>query len=354
MILTLLLACASEPKGAPTPEPKAAAPASSRPAGLTVDPAKKALFAPLPADMATPERPVTPERVALGRLLYFENRLSKNQALSCNSCHDVARFGVDNQPTSPGHKGQLGGRNSPTSFNAAGHIAQFWDGRAADVEAQAKGPVLNPVEMAMPDEASVVTVLKSIPGYAEPFAKAFPGDQDPITYDNMAIAIGAFERTFVTPSPFDAYLAGNDAALTDAQKKGLNTFVDVGCATCHAGAYLGGSMYQKLGLVESWPNQKDLGRFDATKSEADKLFFKVPSLRNIENTGPYFHDGSVASLDEAIRMMARHQLGKQLTPEQTSEVKAFLGALTGTIDPGAVARPELPPSGPNTPKADPG
>lgn len=321
---------------------------------MSVDASKKALFAALPAEMSAASNPVTPEKVALGRMLYYENRLSKNQELSCNSCHLLDKYGVDGTPTSTGHKAQKGGRNAPTTYNAGGHVAQFWDGRAADLEAQAKGPVLNPIEMAMADEKAVVAVLESIPGYAEPFAKAFPEDKDPISYDNMARAIGAFERTLVTPAAFDKFLAGDDKALSDAQKKGLNTFVDTGCATCHAGPYVGGAMYQKAGLVEAWPNQADLGRFDVTKNEADKLMFKVPSLRNIDKTGPYFHDGSVASLDEAITLMASHQLGKSLKPEEVADIKAFLGSLTGEIDAARIAKPTLPESGPKTPKPNPG
>lgn len=347
MLSLLLLACSSPPA------PEAPTPPAPKAETVSIDPARLAMFAPLPAEMSAPTNPVTPEKVALGRMLYMDARLSKNQDISCNSCHRVDAWGVDNQPTSPGHRGQRGGRNSPTSFNAAGHFVQFWDGRAADVEAQAKGPVLNPVEMAMPDEASVVRVLASIPGYAEPFAKAFPGEADPITYDNLARAIGAFERTLVTPAPWDRFLAGDAAALTDAQKAGFNTFVDAGCATCHAGPYLGGSMYQKAGLVAAWPNQADQGRYDLTKAEADRMMFKVPSLRNIEKTGPYFHDGSVTDLGQAVRWMAKHQVGKELTDAEVASIVTFLGALTGEVDPAKVAAPTLPPSGPDTPKPDP-
>lgn len=344
-MLFLLLAC-SEPAPAPTP-PKVEAPAPKP----GFDRARLSAFAPLPAVMTADGQPPAAALVELGKTLYFENRLSKNHDVSCNTCHGVDKFGVDGTPTSTGHKQQKGGRNAPTTFNAAGHFVQFWDGRAADVEAQAKGPVLNPIEMAMPDEGYVVKVLGSIPGYAPLFAAAFPGEKDPITYDNMAKAIGAFERTLVTPSPFDTFLAGDDAALTDTQKKGLETYMDVGCTTCHSGAYLGGAMYQKAGLVAPWPNQEDKGRSKVTNNPADDMMFKVPGLRNIEKTGPYFHDGSVADLDQAITMMGRHQLGKELTPEQVGEIRAFLGALTGT--PPAVTPPTLPESGPKTPKPDP-
>lgn len=351
MLFVLLLAC-SEPQK-PAEPVKPATTAAAGPAGVTVDPAKKALFKPLPAQFDTPDNPLTPEKIALGQMLYHDRRLSKNQDLSCNSCHAVDKYGVDNNPTSTGHKGQLGGRNSPTTFNAAGEFVQFWDGRAADVEAQAKGPVLNPVEMAMKDDKAVVALLVSIPGYVDAFAKAYPGEKDPITWDNYGKAVGAFERTLVTPSPFDRWLAGDEAALTDAQKTGFDTFVDTGCATCHNGMDVGGAMYQKAGLVEPWPDQADQGRFGVTKNEADKMMFKVPTLRNIEKTGPYFHDGKTASLDDAITTMGRYELGKPLTPEQVGQIRTFLGSLTGTLDPAKAMVPTLPPSGPKTPKPDP-
>jgi cytochrome c peroxidase len=347
--LLLLFACETEK---PAPKPVEAPKPVAAPA-VTVAKEKLAIFGALPAEMKAEKYSTSPELVALGRALYYENRLSKNQDISCNTCHQLDAYGVDGKPTSPGHKGQLGNRNSPTSYNAAGHFVQFWDGRAADVEAQAKGPVLNPVEMAMPGEKQVVAILKSIPGYEAMFKAAFPNDKDPITYDNVALAIGAFERGLVTPAPWDRYLAGNESALTEAQKKGFNTYMDVGCATCHSGTYVGGSMYQKAGLVVPWPNSSDKGRGALTNNEAENFMFKVPSLRNIEKTGPYFHDGSVADLDEAIRMMGKHQLGKELTPEQVADIRAYLGALTGEIPSSYVAKPALPESGPTTPKPDP-
>jgi cytochrome c peroxidase len=233
-------------------------------------------------------------------------------------------------------------------YNAALHIAQFWDGRAADVEEQAKGPVLNPVEMAMPSPADVVVVLKSIPGYAPLFAAAFPGEPDPITFDNMALAIAAFERRLMTPGPFDKFLEGDDAALTPAQRAGLQTFIATGCITCHNGATVGGRMFQKLGLVEPYPTQ-DVGREKVTGNEADRFVFKVASLRNVAKTGPWFMDGSITDLNQAIRLMARHQLGKQLTDPDVASIRAFLESLTGTPDASYIAKPELPPSGPSTP-----
>jgi cytochrome c peroxidase len=206
--------------------------------------------------------------------------------------------------------------------------------------------------MAMPSEEAVVEVLRSIPGYAPLFAAAFPGEKQPITYDNMARAIGAFERTLMTPSRFDAFLDGQDAALSDAELAGLATFLDAGCTACHLGPAVGGRSYQKLGAVKPFPTE-DPGRFAVTQEEADRGAFKVPSLRNVEKTGPYFHDGSVTSLQEAIRIMAEHQLGRSLTPEQVRSLEVFLVALTGTPAPESLRPPPLPESGPDTPGPDP-
>jgi cytochrome c peroxidase len=346
LVGTLVLAALAAACSQPAPTPTAAPP---RP---IVDRAQLQVFAPLPASVASAAGEPTVEQIALGRLLYYEPRLSRSQKISCNSCHDLANYGVDGQPTSDGHKGQKGDRNSPTVFNAAGHFAQFWDGRATDVEEQAKGPVLNPVEMAMPTSAVVVQVLESMPEYVELFARAFPGERKPITYDNMARAIGAFERRLMTPSRWDALLNGDDAALTPEEQVGLKTFLETGCQACHNGALLGGSSYQRLGAVKAYPGLTDPGRFKVTKSEADRGVFKVPSLRDVEKTGPYYHDGQVATLDEAVRRMAEYQLGKTLTSEQTSQIVVFLKSLTGKIDREYIKAPVLPPSTARTPKPD--
>lgn len=321
---------------------------------VEVDPAKTAMFKPLPAEMTTDANPITAEKVALGRMLYYDTRLSKSQKLSCNSCHELDKYGVDNEPTSEGHKGQRGDRNSPSVYNAAGHFVQFWDGRAANVEEQAKGPVLNPVEMAMPAEKHVIAVIKSMPEYMTAFKAAFPGDKDPVNYDNMARAIGAFERKLTTPSRWDKFLAGDQAALTDEEKAGFNKFVETGCNTCHMGQYVGGSMYQKMGAVKDYPDQSDPGRAKVTKSDGDKMMFKVPSLRNVEKTGPYFHTGKVASLDRAVAEMADYQLGKQLKPEEVKAIVAWLATMTGEIPADYIKPPELPKSTAKTPKPDPG
>ena len=315
-----------------------------------IDAAKLAAFASVPDSVPPKAGALTEEKIALGRMLYYDARLSKSQTISCNSCHNLTQYGVDNQPTSSGFKGQKGNRNSPTVYNAAAHFVQFWDGRAPDVEAQAKGPVLNPVEMAMPSEKSAVAVIKSIPEYATAFKTAFPGEKDPVTYDNMGNAIGAFERRLMTPARWDKFLNGDQAALTPAEKAGFNAFVDAGCPTCHAGALLGGNMYQKIGLVKPWPDASDPGRFNVTKSEADKLMFKVPSLRNVEKTGPYYHDGKVANLNEAVAKMAEFQLGKTLTSAQAEAIVTWTKSLTGEIPVEYIKEPVLPKSTGATPK----
>jgi cytochrome c peroxidase len=337
----------------PPPAPKPVEKVEEKPKTIEIGADKLAMFGALPADMASAENPSTDEKVALGRMLYFETRLSKNQDLSCNSCHLLDKYGVDNEPTSKGHRGQRGERNSPTVYNAALHLAQFWDGRAATVEEQAKGPVLNPVEMALPDAKAVEKVLASMPEYVDAFKKAFPEDKNPVSFDNMAKAIGAFERKLVTPGRWDKFLGGDKAALTEEEKAGLLKFTEVGCTACHGGPNLGGTMYMKLGLVAPWPNTKDEGRAAVTKNEADKFVFKSSSLRNIEKTAPYFHDGSVATLPEAVKLMAKHQLGRELTDADTTSIVAFLGALTGELPTALIAAPELPKSTAKTPKPNP-
>jgi cytochrome c peroxidase len=269
--------------------------------------------------------------VSLGKELYFEKRLSKNGAQSCNTCHavDGGRAGVDNEPTSPGAFGKRGDRNSPTVFNAALHMAQFWDGRAPDLKEQAKGPILNPVEMAMSSEPEVLARLKVDTNYPSRFKAAFSGETDPINYENVAKAIAAFERTLITHDRLDDFLKGQDDALTATELRGLNTFLTAGCTACHNGPLLGGNTYQKSGLIKPYKNQGDVGRAAVTKDEDDKFKFKVPSLRNIAVTHPYFHDGKVSSLHEAVRQMGEMQLGKVFTTEEEADLVAFLKTLTG-------------------------
>jgi cytochrome c peroxidase len=306
--------------------------------------AKKVLGV-LPAEFTNPENPLTDAKIDLGRKLYYDGRLSLSGEIACNDCHLLDNFGVDGDPTSTGHNGQLGGRNSPTVYNAGGHLAQFWDGRAANLEEQAKGPVLNPVEMAMPDEAAVVARLAAVPGYVEGFKTAFPEEAEPLTYANMAKAIAAFERKLVTPGPFDAWMGGDDAALSGAALAGLQLFLDTDCQSCHNGFALGGAMYQKLGTEKPWPGLKDNGRFDVSKDERDRFVFKVPTLRNVAKTGPYLHDGTISSLEQMVAKMVEHQTKRAgaFTPEEMGNMLAFLDALTGEVPTDYIAMPELPP-----------
>ena len=320
-------------------------------AEVSVNRAMLGMFQPLPESAESPENPFNPAKIKLGRMLYYDTRLSKDRSVSCNTCHDLASYGDDGAAVSTGIGQQQGGRSAPTVYNAALHIAQFWDGRAPHVEAQAIGPVLNPIEMGMPDEAFVLRVLNSIPGYVELFKEAFPEDDAPLTYENVGKAIGAFERKLLTPAPWDAYLKGDDSALTDAQKEGLNLFINKGCITCHQGAGVGGHMYQKLGLVKPWPTE-DKGRAEVEGFESMEGFFKVPSLRNVTETAPYLHDGSVETLEEMVKKMAEYQQGHVLTDEETAKIIEFLGALKGEIDEEYIAKPELPADGPDTPKAE--
>ncbi len=270
----------------------------------------------------------TADLVSLGEKLYFDNRLSVNDSQSCNSCHNVKdkKGGVDNKPTSAGAFEKNGDRNSPTVLNAGFHIAQFWDGRAATLADQAKGPILNPGEMAMPSEKAVIEKLSKTE-YPELFAKAFPEEKEKLTYDNLAKAIAAFERTLKTSDRFDDWLKGDLKALSPAEEKGLATFIEVGCVGCHYGATLGGTSYRKLGERNEYKTQ-DLGRYNVTKNEAEKFFFKVPSLRNILLTGPYFHDGSIATIEDAVKKMGYHQLNKELSDEEVKSIVTFFGALT--------------------------
>ncbi len=272
----------------------------------------------------------TQERIELGRQLYFEKRLSINDTQSCASCHRLEDgfAGVDNLSVSPGAKGEVGTRNSPTVLNAGWQDSQFWDGRAEDLVEQAKGPILNPIEMGMPDEQTVEKKLRAISEYRELFARAFPGDEPAITYQNIAEAIAAFERTLITPSRFDDYLQGDAEALSEAEQRGLKTFLKIDCKSCHDGKLLGGETYEPLGKEHPYENQADQGMYELTRDEDDRMFFKVAPLRNVVLTAPYFHDGKIKTLDEAVRTMGKLQLDEELTDEQVSDIVSFLGALT--------------------------
>ena len=296
---------------------------------------KLSLFSALP-DTQLYQTDLFSPKVKLGYMLYYDNRLSKDGKNSCNSCHNLATYGVDNLPTSPGDKGIFGDRNSPSTLNAALHASQFWDARAKDVEEQAGMPILNPVEMNIPSEAFLVERLKEIKLYKELFAAAYPNDKAPISYTNLRNALGAFERVLITPSRFDQYLVGKSDALSLQEKRGMLDFANIGCITCHNGALLGGGMVQKAGVhgdYWTFTNSKkhDEGRAGVTKNEIDKFMFKVPSLRNVEKTYPYFHDGSVTDLSQMVKIMGKMQLNNTLSDEQTADIVAFLKTLTGDV-----------------------
>ncbi|HEB59181.1 MAG TPA: cytochrome-c peroxidase [Gammaproteobacteria bacterium] len=304
--------------------------------------------APEPAD-----NPTTPEKVELGRLLYFDPRFSQTGTVSCNSCHNLMLGGDDNRPFSMGVHGKMGGRSAPSVWNAAFASSQFWDGRAASLEEQAKGPVVNPVEMGMSDLEKAMDRVRAIPGYEPYFVRAF-GTDKPMTVDNAAKAVAAFERTLITPnSPYDRFVKGDKKALNAQQQRGMKTFAEVGCTSCHSGpAFNGPAMKAGTGFFMKFPTfenneyvkkydlMKDKGRFEVTKKEADKHLFKVPTLRNVALTAPYFHNGSVKTLDEAVRVMAKVQLNKDLSDGQVKDIVVFLNALTGEFP--QMSLPRLP------------
>ncbi len=276
---------------------------------------------------------ITPAKIELGHKLFFDPRLSKSQLISCATCHNLSTGGVDAGPTSVGHSWQKGPRRAPTVLNSVFNAAQFWDGRAEDLKAQAKGPVQASVEMAN-TPAAVEATLKSMPGYVAEFQKAFPTDPNPVSFDNMAKSIEAFESTLITPhSRFDKFLQGDATALNDQEKKGLRLFLDKGCAGCHSGINVGGAGYFPFGVAQK-PSEEirpsaDKGRSAVTKSSADDYTFRVAPLRNVALRAPYFHSGNVWTLEEAVNVMAKSQLGETLSPEDTSAIVAFLNTLTG-------------------------
>lgn len=288
-----------------------------------------------------------PEKVELGKMLFFEPRLSKSGYISCNSCHNLATGGVDALPTSVGHNWQQGPINSPTVLNANYMLAQFWDGRASDLQAQAAGPIENPKEMGY-SHALATQTIASMPAYRAHFAKVY-GDEN-VTIDRLTNAIATFEKTLVTPnSPFDQYLLGKQDAISVDAKAGYQLFKSKGCVSCHNGPAVGGTMYMKMGLIKPFhTNNPAEGRIAVTGKEADKFVFKVPTLRNIELTYPYFHDGSVWTLEEAVNTMADIQLGQKLSDKENLEMVAFLVSLTG--DQPQITLPILPPSNKNTPR----
>jgi len=324
----------------------------SHAAGARADVSWEALpvVAPAPAD-----NPTTPAKVELGKMLYFDQRLSSTGSVSCYSCHNVVEGGDDHMTTSAGVHGQKGGRNAPTVWNAAFHSVQFWDGRAASLEEQAKGPPVNPIEMGMPNLDAVIDRIRRIPGYRPYFVEAF-GDGDVVTMDNAAKAIAAYERTLITPgSPYDRYVKGDSAALDDSQVRGMATFADIGCTSCHQGAAFNGPAlpagtaflmkfpsFQDGPYVTRYGLTEDPGRFNVTGDEGDRGLWRVPTLRNLTYTAPYMHNGAVKTLPEAVRVMAATQLDRTLTDGEAGDIVAFLESLSGPFPEQTL--PRLPPT----------
>ncbi|MGJ0509565.1 MAG: cytochrome-c peroxidase [Methylocystis sp.] len=321
----------------------------------------KTLFEPIPKSApALPDNPATPEKLALGKMLYFEPRLSESRSFACATCHNLSMGGVDGGALSAGNA-QLAGREVQTVLNAVFNKSQYWDGRASDLKDQVVNSVManpkamlktrggpmaiNPTELAATKQHEIEQ-LKLIPGYADAFRKAFPADADPLVYDNIGRAIAVFEATLITPdAPFDRWLTGDDAALDDTQKAGLKLFIDKGCASCHNGVNVGGASYAKFGVVANpgpeYLPAEDAGRYAVTKANADRYVFKVPSLRNVELTAPYFHTGSTFDLKKAVSVMADAQLGAKLSDDETTKIAAFLKTLTGKQP--EIVLPILPP-----------
>ncbi len=317
-----VMACKKEEPAAPAAEDKAAA-EKTQPKAPTEP------ILPLPDEVD-----VNMEKVLLGRSLYFDTALSGDGTVSCATCHSLDHGGAEPRKTSTGIKGQVGPINSPTVLNSSYNFVQFWDGRAKDLQEQAAGPVENPIEMGAkwPD---VVETLKKDAKYAAAFAKLY---EDGVTKANATDAIAEYEKSLITPSRFDAYLKGDATAITDAEKKGYATFKEVGCTACHTGVLAGGTMFQKMGLVSDYFKDRgteiteaDLGRFNVTKKPEDKHFFKVPTLRNVELTPPYLHDGSRAALEETVKVMGKYQLGRDLSDAQVNSIVTFLKSLTGEL-----------------------
>jgi cytochrome c peroxidase len=311
---------------------------------------------PLPGQAKPPAgNPTTREKVELGKKLFFDPRLSVTGTVSCNSCHNVMEGGDDGRPSSMGVHGRRGPRNAPTVWNAAFQGAQFWDGRAPSLEEQAKGPIVAGPEMGMPSHDAALERVRAIPGYVQEFKQVFGSDQ-PVTIDNAAKAIAAFERTLITPgSPYDRFAKGESSALSPVQKAGMALFREVGCVSCHSGPAFNGPQWNRPGgpgfyrkfpaytdnaYVKTYALDQDPGRAAVTGSAADAHTFKVTTLRNVELTAPYFHNGAVPTLDKAVRVMAATQLAQDLPDEDAGKLVAFLGALTGEFP--AITLPRLP------------
>lgn len=318
-----LSGCKKKEPPAPAVEEKAAV-EEEKPIAAPVEP-----ILPLPDSVD-----VNMEKVLLGRSLYHDTVLSGDGTVSCATCHMLDHGGAEPRKTSTGIKGQNGPINSPTVLNSAYNFVQFWDGRAKDLQEQAEGPVANPIEMGA-NWDDVVKKIGKDKEYAAAFAKLY---EDGVTKDNVTDAIAEYEKSLITPSRFDKFLRGDQSAITDQEKKGYATFKEVGCTACHTGIIAGGTMFQKMGLVKDYfadrgtpITEGDLGRFNVTKNAADRHFFKVPTLRNVELTPPYLHDGSRETLEETVQIMGKYQLGRNLTEEQVNDIVAFLKSLTGEL-----------------------
>ncbi len=306
--------------------------------------------------MNEPIQPIKPVQainlgqVELGKKLYFDPRLSKSGFISCNSCHNLSMGGTDNLKTSIGHNWQQGPINAPTVLNSSLNVAQFWDGRAADLKEQAGGPIANPGEMAF-THTLAIDVLTSIPEYVMAFKQVFGTDE--INIDEVTQAIAEFEKTLVTPnSRFDQWLLGDTTAISDEELAGYKLFKESGCVSCHNGEAVGGNSFQKMGIVEPYNAKSPAEGLSAvTGKDADRFKFKVPTLRNVEMTYPYFHDGEAETLNEAVDVMGRLQLGKKFSNSENALIVAFLKTLTG--DQPAFQLPVLPPSTDNTPQPKP-
>lgn len=303
-----------------------------------------------PIQIIKPYISEAPAKVELGKQLFFDPRLSMSGIISCNTCHNLSYGGTDNLKTSIGHRWQAGPVNSPTVYNSSLQIAQFWDGRAVDLQEQAAGPIAANVEMAMPHSLAV-DVIQSIPGYRAQIKAIYGTDE--VTLDHITDAIAEFEKTLVTPnSPFDQWLQGDDNALTAQQLEGYELFKSVGCVSCHYGEALGGKSFMKMGLVQPYESDSPAqGRFDVTGNEMDRFMFKVPTLRNVVLTYPYFHDGAAETLEEATQIMGQLQLGRNFTEHELASLVAFMESLTGERP--QFMLPLLPESGPDTPRPDP-
>jgi cytochrome c peroxidase len=302
------------------------------------------LFQPIPRDLGAPRNK---DQTHLGRLLFFEPRITVDGTVSCVTCHQPSLYGTDALTTSIGVKQRVHPRNAPTVLNAALNFVNHWRGDRESVEDQAVQALTAPISSGH-DERAVVGRLERIPGYAPLFKAAFPGERSPIAVRNVGTAIGAFERTLVTPSPFDAYLAGNVNALSATARAGLDKFINTGCIACHRGAGLGGDVYRKFGVIEDYwtvtgSRSVDKGRADVTKDPADLYVFRAAGLRNVAMTAPYFHDGSVSALPDAVKIMARVQLGVALNDADTGDIVAFLASLTGELPADFATAPVLPP-----------